>query len=96
MAKKPCSFKVDNIKKTITLYTNIEQPEAEKTLITFYLTNGYAPLTALKEKGITVAEMLEELEADETALEEFKKKYKEKGGFHKACKVYTDWKKKNK
>lgn len=95
MAKKAESFKVNAEKKTITLYTNVEQTTAEKNLIEFYLNQGYSPLFEEKKKGVSVSEMRKALKGTDK-LEEFEKAYKEKDGFFKACKIYTSWKKENK
>lgn len=85
------SFKVDIKKKKIVLYKGIEPDASEKSVIEFYLSNGYIPLFEEKPKSKTVAEMRKELEAAPEKLEEFNAKYAEKGGFHNACKVYTKW-----
>lgn len=97
MAKKMQSFKINEDKHIIILYTNVEQPENEKFLIEFYLKNGYTPMTETKKKGKTVGEMRDELAVDEKALKEFNQAYTDKTkGFHAACKIYTNWKKNNK
>lgn len=98
MACKPQTFKLDNKKKTITIYTNVEQVESEKTLIEYYLKMGYAPLMGEK-KSKSVAEMRAEMKDDEQALKLFNDTYKSKEknkGFFGACKVYNNWKKANK
>ena len=95
MAHKPKSFKVNEEKKQIILFTNVE-PAGEQTLIDFYLRNGYTPLFEEK-KSTSVADMRKELKKDPEALAKFEEAYKEKtNGFFKACKVYTEWKKNNK
>ena len=94
MARKPESFKLNDEKKTITLYTNIEPSSAEKKLIEFYLSKDYFPMFEEKKKGKTVKEMKSELEG--AILKEFENAYKEKNGFFKACKIYNNWKKENK
>lgn len=91
MAKKAQSFKVDNKKKVIVIYNNVEQTDGERTVIEFYLKQGYTPKFDDKAKSKTVAEMKAELEQDEEALANFKNAYAEKNGFHNACKIYTDW-----
>ena len=96
MAHKPKSFKLDEKNKAIIIYTNSENAEEESVLRDFYLKEGYKPLYDKKKKGISVAEMREELKADEETLKEFNKAYAEKNGFHTACKIYTKWKKENK
>ena len=96
MQMKPQSFSINNAKKTITLYTNVEQPATEKTLIEYYLNNGYMPMTDEKKKGKTVEQMRKELETDKETLAKFDDLYKTKGGFHSACALYTKWKKDNK
>ena len=100
MAKKPQSFKIveKDGNKFIVIYTNVEQTEGEKSLIEYYLKNGYAPMTDTKKKGKTVKEMRAELEsADADLLAKFNEAYKTKEkGFHEACKIYTAWKKNNK
>lgn len=95
MAKRAESFKVNAKKKTITFYTNVDQTDAEKTLIGFYLNEGYTPLFEEKKKGITVEEMRKELKGTDK-LVEFENAYKEKNGFFKACKIYNAWKKEQK
>ena len=96
MAKKSGSFRIDEKKKAIILYSNKEANPSEKALIEFYLKNGYSPMFEEKKKGLTVATMREELKEDKNTLEEFEKAYKLKNGFFKACKIYTSWKKANK
>ena len=91
------SFKINEEKKIIILYTKVEHAENEKFLIEFYLKNGYRPMTETKKMGKTVAEMRKELAADDKALKEFNLAYSDKEkGFHSACKIYTNWKKNNK
>lgn len=103
MAHKPTSFKLDEKKKVIVIYTNIEAP-AEKLLIDFYLTKGYAPMFDEK-KSFTVKDMRKAMKDDKKALEEFNAIYAKKvdnnaseeekrnSGFFGACKYYNDWKK---
>ena len=106
MAHKPTSFKLDEKKKAIVIYTNIEAP-AEKLLIDFYLTNGYAPMFDEK-KSFTVKDMRKAMKDDQKALDEFNAIYakkvdkkasedeKKSAGFFGACKFYNEWKKQNK
>lgn len=95
-AKKVQSFKIDEAKKTIVIYTNVAQSETEKMLIELYLKAGYIPMIDTKS-GLSVEQMRKELDkTDKKALAEFEKIYSEKGGFHNACKYYTDWKNDNK
>lgn len=108
MAKNAQSFKVDSKKKVIVIYNNVEQAEGEKTVIEFYLKQGYTPKFQDKAKSKTVAEMRKELEKnDKEALKRFDEAYAKKeeikdgnkvkvNGFHEACKVYNDWVKANK
>lgn len=96
MAKKPQSFKINEKKKEIILYTNVEQNNAEKELIKFYLTSGYSPKMEEKKKSPTVAEMRKQMKSEPNTLELFEKAYKEKNGFHKAMKIYSDFIKRNK
>lgn len=92
MAKNAQSFKVDNKKKVIIIYNNVEQANGEKTVVEFYLKQGYTPKFQDKPKSKTVAEMKKELEKhDKETLDKFKTAYAEKNGFHNACKIYTDW-----
>lgn len=112
MAKKAQSFKVDTAKKIITIYNGVEQTDGEKSLMEFYLNQGYAPMFDTKKKGKSVSEMREEMKntealkefnaayscKDKAALAELNKKYNttNKSGFHIACKIYAEWKKANK
>jgi len=96
MAHKAQSFILNEKKKTITIYTNVEASPAEVELKNYYLSNGYTPLMGEKKPGITVKEMRKELKADAEAAAAFEAAYKEKNGFFDACKVYTNWKKANK
>lgn len=108
MAHKATSFKVDDKKKAIIVYTNVEAPVGEKTMIEFYLGMGYALLFEEKKKSKGIPEMREELAKDPDALAEFNKIYatkpaedatkedKGKVGFFGACKYYTEWAKKQK
>lgn len=105
MAKKAQTFKIDEKKKAIIIYTNVETNAAEETLKSFYLNNGYKPLFDEKKKGITVDEMREEMKNDKDALAKFNEMYEnkdkkaieeKKAGFHAACKFYNQWKKTNK
>lgn len=102
MAKKIQSFRIDEKKKAIIIYTNVEPIAAEETVKTFYLNKGYMPLLEEKKKGITVEEMREEMKDDINALEEFNKLYtckdkkkieEKKAGFHAACKFFNKWSK---
>lgn len=93
MARKPVSFRVNEKKKEIILYTNVELNPAEEKLKEFYLSHNYTAKMEEKKKGITVDEMREELKKDADTYNAFEKVYKEKNGFHKACKIYTEWKK---
>ena len=95
MAHKAESFKIDESKKAIVIYTNVAATPAEETAKAIYMQNGYTPMFAEKKKGATVAQMRKEM-ADTEYLERFNAAYKEKGGFHKACKIYAEWKKANK
>ena len=108
MAHKATSFKVDDKKKAIIVYTNVEAPAGEKTMIEFYLGMGYTLLFEEKKKSKGIPEMREELGADPEALAKFNeiyntkpaenatKKEKSEVGFFGACKFYTDWVKKQK
>lgn len=95
MAHKAESFKVDEKKKAIVIYTNVAATPAEETAKEYYMKNGYTPMFAEKKKGATVAQMRADMKGTEFA-EKFETAYKEKGGFHKACKIYAEWKKANK
>lgn len=44
MAHKAESFKVNDDKQTIIIYSNVEVPAGEKFLIVRYLDKGYTPL----------------------------------------------------
>ena len=95
MAHKPTSFKLDEKKKAIIIYTNVEV-EAEKSLIELYLKSGYAPMFSEKKSSKTVKDMRKELSADEEALKKFNEIYEQKNGFFDACKFYSNWKKEQK
>lgn len=96
MAHKAKSFKLNEKKKVIVLYTNVEVP-AEKPLIDYYLNAGFSPMFEEKKPTKSVAQMKKELSADANALKAFEDAYKDKdGGFFKACKIYSEWKKANK
>ena len=99
MAHKAESFKVAT-KKTkkgevnvIVLYTNVEANPAEQMLIDSYLKMGFEPMFEEKKASVSVADMRKDLKKDEEALAKFEEAYKEKNGFHKACKIYANWKK---
>lgn len=107
MAHKPESFRVDAKKKTITIYTNIEQERAEQIAIDAYLRMGYSLLVDEKKKGTTVKDVKKEMGVDADALAKFEEIYGEKipddkkedkdylkeHGFHGAMKYYQEWKK---
>lgn len=96
MARKAETFKVNAKKQTITIYTNVETAKAELATIEFYLKQGYTPMYEEKKPTKTVKEMRAELEKnDAEAYAKFNEAYKEKNGFFNACKIYSDWKKKN-
>lgn len=76
----------------IVLYNNVEPTPAEQKMIDFYLLKGYTPMFEEKKKGATVAQMRADMKGTEYA-ERFETAYNEKGGFHKACKIYAEWKK---
>ena len=99
MAHKAESFKVAT-KKTkkgevnvIVLYTNVEANPAEQMLIDRYLKMGFEPMFEEKKASVSVADMRKELKADAEALAKFEEAYAVKNGFHKACKIYANWKK---
>lgn len=99
MAHKAESFKVAT-KKTkkgevnvIVLYTNVEANPAEQMLIDRYLKMGFEPMFEEKKASVSVADMRKDLKKDAEALAQFEEAYKEKNGFHKACKIYANWKK---
>ena len=99
MAHKPKSFKLNEKKKQIIIYTNVDAP-AEGFLIDRYMNMGYEAMFEEKKSSKSVADMKEELKADPEALKAFNEAYVSKGegndvGFFKACKIYTEWKKKN-
>ena len=50
----------------------------------------------LEEKKSTTLEDMRKALKGTPAAEEFEKAYAEKGGFFKACKIYSEWKKNNK
>lgn len=94
MAKKAESFKVIAKTKTIILYTNVEQNDAEKTLIEFYLNNGYTPKFEEKKEGKSVEDMRKEMKDDVETLKNFNDTYgnkEDKKAFFNACKIYTKW-----
>ena len=97
MAHKPTSFRVDEKKREIIIYTNVDAL-AENFLKEHYLSMGYKAKFEEKKPSKKVSEMRAELKADPDALEEFNRLYKSKGtgkdvGFFAACKFYNDWKK---
>lgn len=99
MAHKATAFSVNQKKKIITIYTNIEMNPAEKGVYEFYLANGYTPVFCEKKDGITVKVMRDTLKNDKKALDEFNDIYKSKDkdkGFFGACKYFNEWKKANK
>lgn len=96
MAHKPKSFKLDEKKKEIIIYTNVEQEPSEKILITFYLENGYKPKFDEKKPAKTVKQMRAELKQDLEMLDAFDAAYGKPKGFFEACKVYNAWKKQQK
>lgn len=96
MAHKAQSFKLNEKKKTITIYTNVEASPAEAELKNFYLSNGYSPMFEERKAGKTVKEMRKELKVDAEAAAAFEAAYNDKNGFFAACKIYSDWKKANK
>lgn len=99
MAKKAEGFRVDTKNKVLVLYTNVERPEAEETAIKMYIAGGYAVKFEEKKPALTLAKMRKELQADENALKAFNDAYNKKDdkkAFFNACKIYTEWAKKNK
>ena len=99
MARKPQSFKLNEAKKIIILYTNI-RIDAENDLINFYLDRGYAPMYEEKKPSVKVADMRKDLKADKEALDKFNAIYggtyegdDADAGFFGACKYYNEWKK---
>lgn len=95
MAHKAKSFKLNQKKKAIVIYTNVEEP-AEQPLINYYLNAGFTPMFEEKKATKTVEEMKKELAEDKNALKAFEDAYndkEDKKSFFKACKIYTDWKK---
>lgn len=95
MAHKPTSFKLNEKKKEIVVYTNVEAPE-EKKFIDIYVGQGYKPMFEEKKPAKTVEQMRKDLEKDAETLARFNEAYAEKNGFFNACKIYSEWNKKNK
>lgn len=65
MAKKTKSydsFKLDYVKKEITLYSNVEPTDSEKLLIEIYIKQGFIPKIAEKKETLTVKKMRADLE----------------------------------
>lgn len=106
MAKAQKTFKIDEGKKVIIVYSNLNQTEEDDIIIQKYAKYGYTIQLKEKKKAETVSEMRAKLELeDKAALDEFNRLYaikkdkndeESKSGFHLACKFYTDWKKDNK
>ena len=110
MAHKAISFKlkVDDDKKVIILYSNVEVPAAEKVLIEFYLNKGYIPKFEEKKDGMSVKDMRSKLKNDKEALKKFNEIYDTKAtdetpdeekneiGFFGACKFFNQWSKEQK
>lgn len=92
MAKKAETFKIEEKKKAIIIYTNVEPIAAEESIKMIYINSGYKPFFEEKKKGITIEEMREELKKDKEALAQFNEKYNSEKGFHVACKYYNEWK----
>lgn len=104
MARKPQSFKLNEKKKIIILYTNV-RIEAENDLINFYLDRGYAPMYEEKKDTVKVEDMRKAMKDDKEALDKFNAIYEKKvgkdaskeekknSGFFGACKFYNEWKK---
>lgn len=104
--KKEKHYKVDSDKKIIYRYLGTQPSARDLEDIKMYVDCGYivkwvkAPLTVAKMRAILKANNAEE------ELAAFDKAYKEKAvkgntdfsetGFSKACKIYQDWKRKNK
>lgn len=97
MAHKPESFRLieEGKNKKIIIYTNVEPSIGEKTLIEFYLKNGYAPMMEEKKAGVKVEEMRKALKGDEVRLKKFNELL-EKKDFFGACKVYQNYMKEQK
>lgn len=112
MAKKFESFRLDEKKHAIIIYTNVDAKiaEEEKMLRDFYLNNGYLPMKEVKKAPVTIAEMRTDFGEDKEALAEFDRLYKlkpdeieevgkngkKKTGFHLAAKYHADYKKAHK
>ena len=108
MAHKAISFKVDDNKKVIILYSNVEAPAGEKVLIEFYLNKGYIPKFEEKKDGVSVKGMRSKLAKDKEALNKFNEIYDTKAtdettdeekkeiGFFGACKFFNEWSKEQK
>lgn len=93
MARREKTFSVNEEKKIITIWTNLEENAEDEKSINWYVRHGYTPKLAQKKPSVKVAEIREELKNAPDTLNEFNAKYKEKGGFHNAMKFYNDWKK---
>ena len=94
MAHKAESFKLNEKKQTIVIYTNVEPTKAEQGLIDFYLGRGYAPMLEEKKAGKGIEDMREEMKDDPETLKKFNDTYAnkdDKKAFFKACKIYSDW-----
>lgn len=103
MAHKAKSFKLVEkkdkatgvvVKRNIVIYTNVNEP-VEKTLIDFYLQQGYTPMFEEKKPTMSVEAMKADLKNDKEALKKFEEAYGNKD-FFAACKVHSSWKKEQK
>lgn len=101
MAHKAESYKVDDKKETIILYTNIEPNAAEQRMIDRFVDKGFEVKFAEKKPTLTVEQMREALAGDEATLKAFNDAYATKGkgkesGLFVACKIFNEWKKEQK
>ena len=88
MAHKAKSFKLVEKKDKAT-------GVVVKTLIDFYLQQGYTPMFEEKKPTMSVEAMKADLKNDKEALKKFEEAYGNKD-FFAACKVHSSWKKEQK
>ena len=107
MARKYESFKLDDKRNAIIIYTNVDAKtvEEEKEIRMFYLNQGRIPMKEEKKAPVTIAQMRSDFGEDKEALAEFNRLYSlkpdevteigkngnKKTGFHLAAKYHADY-----
>ena len=101
MARAQKAYRIDTKNKKVIIYNGMERTEEDKEIIEMYMKIGYI-VKKEDKKSVSVAQMRKELKKDPETLNAFNEAYTSdevidnRIGYHRALKIYSDWKKEQK